>query len=101
MSTDTPVVKTATDDSTRTTTRITSYTVPKPLWKKTGFDHRNWLVECPSCGEIHIHGAADGPRSPHCRRRPLGARYELEIAREDLPRALWPAFGRRIGIKLK
>src|SRR5688572_12570615 len=26
----------------------------------------SWLVPCPACGRIHIHGKGEGMRSAHC-----------------------------------
>ncbi len=53
--------------------------------------YRSWLVPCPFCERVHIHGNAPGPRAPHCpfeeswhgfvfegRRRPDG--YVLRLA---------------------
>ena len=43
-------------------------------------DH-HWVVPCPFCGCLHVHGAEEGRRHPHCppdRRPPEG--YVLQFA---------------------
>ena len=29
-----------------------------------------WLVPCPYCGGVHVHGAGEGRRAPHCPKGP-------------------------------
>ena len=79
--------------------RVSAYDVPQHLWTKTGLGGEHWLIECPFCGEIHVHGAGspvlEESRSPHCSGKKPREEYVLRFA-GDLPKSLYPAFGKKL-----
>lgn len=44
--------------------------------------HYNWLVPCPFCGRIHLHGPMEGHRVAHCGGHPNEPRsgYYIRLA---------------------
>jgi hypothetical protein len=46
---------------------VLAYAPGPAILKDSPHLHRSWLIPCcPFCDAVHVHGAAEGPRNPHC-----------------------------------
>ncbi len=46
---------------------VLAYSPGPAILKDSPHLYRSWLIPCCQfCHAVHVHGAAEGPRSPHC-----------------------------------
>lgn len=49
---------------------VNAYAPGPTILKGSPHLFKSWIVPCPHCGDVHIHGAGEGHRAPHCPRGP-------------------------------